>query len=127
MIWLQALPAFLIWVAFVFLRRRWLLALPAKLRKMRRAGRIAAMLVALFGSLALLYGGILGIERLGWLSEDGLSPIGTLAVLIVGLLFLHLQMVSFALTLSLIETTVTKQDGELSNTASSKLSNGEEK
>lgn len=85
------------------------------------------MLVALFGSLALLYGGILGIEQLGWLSEDGLSPIGTLAVLIVGLLFLHLQMLSFALTLSLIETTVTKQEGELSDTASSKLSNGEEK
>lgn len=73
------------------------------------------MLLALIGSLAILFAGIAGIAGLGWMTEEGLSVLGMVAVAAVGLAFIHLQMIATALTLSLGVDRVTPTEVPTSN------------
>jgi hypothetical protein len=79
------------------------------------------MLAALFGSLAVLFGGIYGLFALGAFQPDGISLPGIAGVAAVGLVFVHLQMVFGALTLSLAfdgETTAARPTSDFKTTDS---------
>jgi len=73
------------------------------------------MLIALIGSLAILFAGIAGIAGAGWMTKEGLSVFGMVAVAAVGLVFIHLQMIATALTLSLAVDRVTPTEVPTSN------------
>ncbi len=101
MIWIQTLPAFALWIAYIAIRRSWMHESRERYANLRRGRRIALMLLSVFGSLAVLIVGVTGAGQFGLLTADGVSLQGFLVIAITGLGFVHLQMVATALTLSL--------------------------
>ncbi|MEM1953572.1 MAG: hypothetical protein QW299_09640, partial [Candidatus Caldarchaeum sp.] len=114
-IWLQTLPAFGLWIAFIVIRRHWMRGCRSRFANISRPVRIGWMLFALIGSLAILFAGIAGIAGAGWMTKEGLSVFGMVAVAAVGLVFIHLQMIATALTLSLAVDRVTPTEVPTSN------------
>lgn len=101
MIWLQTLPAFAIWLAYIFLRRKWTQQSRERYARLPRYARIARMLASIFASVAILFGGIFVSAKVGWCDTEGLTVPGFLVITAAGLAFIHLQMLATALTLSL--------------------------
>lgn len=114
MVWLQTLPAFVLWVTYAWLIRRrmygsrWLSSWP-------RGVRTAASFGAVLLSLAVLAVGWLILDRQEWVKASGSSPAGLVVITLMGLVFVHLQMFATALTISLVSNAETELSAAASN------------
>jgi uncharacterized membrane protein len=119
MIWIQTLPAFVLWLVYIWIMRRWVQEGKNRYASQKRSFRILAMIAALLGSGGVLLGGLWAISRMGWIQTTTLTIPGVIAVAIIGLLFVHMQMLATAITLSLAienETTKTTNSSDKANT-----------
>ncbi|MFN8138357.1 MAG: hypothetical protein U0R49_01010 [Fimbriimonadales bacterium] len=123
--WLQTLPSFAIWIAFIWWRRNWLIVLPKRFESRSRRLRVGLMLLSLLGSLTVLFIGLWAVEKLNLMPDGHLEPLGYVAVTALGLVFLVGQMLAFALTVSLARIEVTGARTQLSNPGTTQLSHGE--
>lgn len=117
MIWIQVLPAFALWLIYIWGMRGWVQEGKKRYASQKRSWRILGMLAALMGSGCVLIGGLWVIHLMGWVKTTSLTVPGIIAVAIIGVLFVHLQMLATAITLSLaIETTKTTNTSDKTNT-----------
>jgi hypothetical protein len=63
--------------------------------------------VGLLAGLAVLAGGLFAVYRFGGITESGLEPWGWVAVALVGLVFVHLQVLGAAAMVSQVLSEVT--------------------
>lgn len=109
MLWLQALPAFAIWIAYLYLMRNRVQRDRFKYQGWPRRTRTAAMVFGVLASLCVLVAGALLLGSQKWLaSGDSLTPAGVAVVTVLGLIYLKLQMIVVSLTLSLAFENVTR-------------------
>jgi hypothetical protein len=102
MLWLQTLPAFAIWIAYIVLTRATVQQRKARYARWSRRARILAMVFGIIASLAILVCGLLLLETQPNLANGGgLTGWGILIVTLMGLLYIHLQTVVVSITLSL--------------------------
>jgi hypothetical protein len=102
-IWPQALLSFLVWLAYGVWMRRRSDALRARLAGMSRARRVflgsAGLVLSAFGLLA----GLVAVSAMGGLREGALTPWAWLAVTVLGLGFVHMQVLGAAAMISLVQ------------------------
>lgn len=102
MIWLQTLPAFAIWIAYIVLTRATVQQRKARYAQWSRRARILAMVIGIVASLAILVCGLFLLETQASLAnEGGQTAWGILIVALMGLLYIHVQTVVVSITLSL--------------------------
>ncbi|MGI8924715.1 MAG: hypothetical protein ACR2HJ_11905 [Fimbriimonadales bacterium] len=108
MLWLQALPAFAIWIAYLYLMRNRVQRDRLKYQSWPRRMRTVAMIFGVLASLAVLIAGALLLGTQKWISSgDDLTVAGITMVTVIGLIYLKLQMIVVSLTLSLAFENVT--------------------
>jgi hypothetical protein len=107
MIWLQAGACFVLWVGYGFWLRRSADRLKAKMHGSTRRSRALLGSVGLIAGLLVLAAGLYLVYRFGGLGKDGLTGWGWAAVALVGLVFVHLQVLGAAAMVSLVLDEVT--------------------
>jgi len=106
--WLQALPAFAIWIAYLYLMRNRVQRDRFKYQSWPRRMCTIAMVFGVLASLCVLVAGALLLGSQRWLaSGDTLTGAGIAMVTVIGLIYLKLQMIVVSLTLSLAFENVT--------------------
>jgi hypothetical protein len=112
MVWLQAGVCFVIWVAYGLWLRRSSERLRARFCTMGRTSRTLLGSVGLVGGLGVLAGGLYLVSRGGGLGTSGLEPWAWATVALLGLGFVHLQVLGAAAMVSLVLEEVTdRPDG----------------
>lgn len=114
MIWLQAGACFVLWVGYGFWMRRSADRLRARMHGMGRRARALLGSVGLLFGLALLAAGLYFVWALGGLGPDGLRPWAWVTVGLVGLAFVHLQLLGTAAMVTLVLDEVTARRREAS-------------
>lgn len=114
MVWLHTFPAFLLWLAYAWAIRRRMYG-SRWLRSWPRGARTAASIGAVLLSLAVLAVGWQILASQEWVRPEGLSPGGLAVITLMGLAFVHLQMLATALTLSLVTNAETGLPAAASN------------
>lgn len=107
MIWLQASACFVLWLSFGLLLRRSSHRLKARMHGLSRTARAMLGSVGLLGGLAVLAVGLYGVSQLGGLDTNGLRPWAWIAVALLGLVFVHLQVLGAAAMVTLVLDEVT--------------------
>lgn len=109
MVWVQGGIAFCLWIAYgaIQSRRSGAIRLQVgRLSRVRRAVTGGALFVA--SAMVLLGGLAVAMER-GAFTENGMTPLGFLAVTVLGLVFVHSQTMGTAMLVSLLQPEVTNQ------------------
>ncbi|MBA3724931.1 MAG: hypothetical protein H0W86_00415 [Armatimonadetes bacterium] len=89
MLWLQALPAFAIWIAYLYLMRNRVQRDRSKYRRWPRRMRIVSMVFGVLASLTVLIAGALLLGSQKWLaSGNALTTAGIAMVTVIGLIYL---------------------------------------
>ncbi len=101
MVWLQAVPAFVLWLAYIYLMRNSVQAGRQRYARQTRRRRALAMVGSIFAALAVLLVGMLMLSLPILGNEGGLSAMGVAFITVMGLAFIQLEMTALALTLSL--------------------------
>ncbi len=107
MIWLQAGACFVLWVCYGLWLRRSSASLKARMHGSSRRTRTLLGSVGLLVGLAVLAAGLYAVSRFGGLDANGLKPWAWMAVLLVGTVFVHLQVLGAAAMVSLVLDEVT--------------------
>jgi hypothetical protein len=102
MIWLQALACFVVWTAYGLWLRRSSENLRARMQSMGRGTRASLGSVGLLAGLAVLGAGLWAVSALGGLTAAGLTAWAWLAVTVVGIGFVHLQVLGAAALVTLV-------------------------
>ncbi|MEX2244606.1 MAG: hypothetical protein WD716_12250 [Fimbriimonadaceae bacterium] len=114
MIWLLAGLCFVLWVGYGFWMRRSADRLRAKMHGMGRRARALLGSAGLLFGLALLAAGLYFVWALGGLGPDGLLPWAWVTVGLVGLAFVHIQLLGTAAMVTLVLDEVTARRREAS-------------
>lgn len=91
MIWTQALLSFVVWIATGFILQRNSAKIGCALEHLSSTARRTVGVVGFLGSLALLIGGLYGIQALGGILKGQLTPIGWIAATVLGVVFVTCQ------------------------------------
>jgi hypothetical protein len=115
-LWIQAAISFVLWVAFGWSQRRQGERLAPIIAKTPRGLRSIIAIGLLFFSIAILFGALLGLARIGHLSTEGLTVLGWILFTLAGVLFIQLQFFAAFLLLSVaivpLETTKQRKPSE---------------
>ncbi len=102
MLWLQSLPIFTAWLIYIYVMRFRVQSIRERSIGLSRGMRIALMLASSGSAICVLLGGLWMILSQSIFAQEGtLTWLGMVAVGLVGILFLWLEMMALALTLSL--------------------------
>ncbi|HRI44222.1 MAG TPA: hypothetical protein PLL78_12480 [Fimbriimonadaceae bacterium] len=107
MIWQQAALSFLVWLLYGTLMRRRSGDLRIRLRETRRKTKVLLGSVGLIGGAILLLGGLWQIAALGGIGPSGLTIWAWVGVTLLGLVFVHLQVLGAAAMITLIQESET--------------------
>ncbi|HXH60367.1 MAG TPA: hypothetical protein VNI20_03320 [Fimbriimonadaceae bacterium] len=107
MIWLQAGVCLIVWIAYGFLLRRSSERLRQRMHSMRRGWRVLLGSVGLLVGLGVLVVGLSFVVSLGALTGGSLTTEGWVSVAIIGLVFVHIQVLGAAAMTSLVLEEVT--------------------
>lgn len=111
MIWLQAGACFALWIGYGLWMRGSSDRLRERMRGLARAPRVVLGSAGLLLGLAVLVAGLSAVYALGGVSDGALSPLGWLSVAVIGLVFVHLQVLGAAAMVSLVLDEVTAARG----------------
>lgn len=107
MIWQQAALSFLIWLLYGFLLRRRSEELRARLRAASRTSKVLLGSVGFIGGAVLLLGGLWGIAAAGGVVQGSLTIWAWASVTLLGLVFVHTQVLGAAAMITLIQESET--------------------
>jgi hypothetical protein len=102
MIWLQAGICFLLWVAYGVWLRRYSERIRLTMHGRSRTVRTLIGSVGLLGGLAILAFGLYAVYSLGGVQDGVLTMLGLLAVGLIGLVFVHVQVLGAAAMITLV-------------------------
>ena len=102
MIWMQAGACFVAWALYGLWMRRSSERMRARMHSASRGSRVLLGSVGLLLGLAFLAVGLWLVSIGGGLTDNGLVPWAWLAVAVIGLGFIHLQVLGAAAMLSLV-------------------------
>lgn len=116
MIWLQAGTCFVLWIAYGFWMRRSSEKFRQSMHGKSRRVRTLLGSVGLLAGLALLAGGLYAVYVLGGVKDGVMTPLGWIAVAVVGTAFIHMQVLGAAamITLVLDEETARRNKASIS-------------
>lgn len=107
MVWLQAVVCFAIWVTYGVILRKHSEKLRAKMANYSRVARVLFGSALLIAALVMLVFGIWSIDALGWHYSGQLTILGLVATMVLGLVFIRLQVTGAAAMISLVVEEVT--------------------
>lgn len=110
MIWPQAAVSFLVWIGYGAWMRGRSERLRARLMGSSRGFRVFLGSAGLILSAFALLGGLAGISALGGVQEGGLLLWAWLAVTLLGLGFVHLQVLGAAAMITIVQERETHND-----------------
>ena len=116
MFWVQALTSFALWIGYGIYKARNSTALRLKLLDIPRGRRpLYGAGLMILGS-AVLFGVLLLAFTLGGFTQNGMSALAWIAVAVAGLVFVHCQMLSMAMLVTLVmDGGVTSREGRTSD------------
>lgn len=120
MIWQQGAVCFLLWIAYGWWMRNRSAELRARMAAMPRRGRVLYGSVGLVGAAVALIVGLFGLAAAGGLGEEGLTLWAWPLVALLGLGFVHMQLMGAAALITLV------QDEETARAARASQSKGKE-
>ncbi len=115
MIWGQACLACVVWIGYGFFQRRRQDVIRARIFALSRTKRVLLGSLGFIVGALLLLGGLWLVSLWGGLTRDGLTLGGWLAVALLGLVFVHIQVMAAASMISLVqeaEQTAVKSEAE---------------
>lgn len=115
MIWLQSSVCFLVWIAYGFAMRRRSAALKARMQGLTPRKRVLYGAGGLILGLFVLAVGLLALDALGGTRDGALTPWAWPIVAVLGLVFIHLQVLGAAALLASVVGTETATASDTSN------------
>jgi hypothetical protein len=115
-IWLQGLPLFILWIGYGALQSRRSAKIRAELLRLPRVRRLSRSIAFFILSVAALFGGFLAIDAVHGMDDGMLRFHGWVIAGVVGLIFVHLQMMAFALLVTFVDDSVTAPSAPASTT-----------
>gem|GEM_PF-6231480 len=107
MAWVQALCAFVVWIAYLFWNRRAFFVEPNWIASRSFRTRFAVSVFVLGLSLVVLLGGLWTIQRIAPARDGQLHAAGLVLAALLGIVFLRLQVLAFAISIGGSRTGVT--------------------
>ncbi len=101
MIWLQSGVSFVLWICYGIRMRGRESQLRTAIERIPRASRVGRSALWLIGGAVLLLAGLIGLGAAGAIQRGALTGWGWAAVTLLGLLFVHCQVVGAGLMVSL--------------------------
>lgn len=109
MIWAQGAVCFLAWVGYgIWLRGR-SERLRARLGSLPRSSKVMLGSLGILGSAVVLLGGLWGLAALGGVADDRLAIWAWPVVALLGLFFVHMQVLGAAAMILLVQQEVTER------------------
>ena len=102
MLWVQAGVCFLVWVGYGIWMRGRSERLKSFVSGWSRGKRVAFASVGLIGGMALMLGGIAAVSALGGIQSGTLTPWAWLLCMLIGLGFVHLQVLAASAMITLV-------------------------
>ena len=115
MIWLQSSICFLVWIAYGFAMRRRSAALRARMHGLTARKRMVTGAGGLILGLLVLAVGLLALDALGGTRDGALTLWAWPIVAVLGLLFIHLQVLGAAALLASVVGSETAAASDTSN------------
>ncbi|MBN8689188.1 MAG: hypothetical protein J0L72_00205 [Armatimonadetes bacterium] len=106
-IFLQGLPALILWLGYGLWMRKQSERLHTKLLSRPRNKNIGLGMLGFFGSAAIMLAGLFAISALGGMTKSGPSILAWIAIAALGLIFVHLQVLAAANFVVVLEQNVT--------------------
>ena len=120
MIWLQSSICFLVWIAYGFAMRRRSAALKARMQGLTARKRVMFGAGGLILGLFVLAVGLLSLDALGGTRDGALTLWAWPIVAVLGLVFIHLQVLGAA---ALLASVVGSETATASDTSNSQENN----
>ncbi|MBS1704734.1 MAG: hypothetical protein JST40_02585 [Armatimonadetes bacterium] len=102
-IWAQGAVCFVIWLGYGLWLRRGADQMRTRLRGLARGKRVALGSVGLIGAMVVLLAGLVGIAQLNGLQQGTLVPWAWIAVALLGVIFVHMQVLAAGAMITLIQ------------------------
>jgi hypothetical protein len=93
-LWQQTLLSFAAWLAYGWFAQAPTRKIAETLTRFSRSARMALGLLILFGSIVVLFGCLLWVDRQKGISPNGMTALGWVIITVAGILFVQAQMLA---------------------------------
>lgn len=113
----QGVGSFVVWILYGVTQARRSAAIRRSVERIPRGRRGLIGAASMLGGIAILFAGFLGIQAIGGLGRNAMTPLGWFLTTAVGLAFIHLQVLGMAMLVSIALEGVTNPHPAASTSA----------